>query len=497
LSRITRGRPLAIHVVADELNQGTSLKEVIQDIAPFAANDQIARRMADRYLQHVIAEEDKQAIFALVLADGDVEILRAMIKNSGRGKNDLENLLKRLERDYAYVHAERARLHDDPALFIREYLKNGIRRTGEMVQNLVSEAIAIGETRLQTTEKQLNTAEDRCNDENWINEAVSLANFLLWRNEEAAWKWILPRFAEGLEYNPDVCYGLLTVLTRWQDQLSDLGRQILHHLMVVQEEIPSIAAELKLLESFAQAEEKGWLEGNMHDEYLAIFHLRHGRVADRQQLFDQAYDHYKQAEQHLPADGEMLRHRLGEAMSELAQNMIQSQPDFLAEQQETIEAILTKVLAMTPQNQHAMLILSQLYLEKGQWQAAQPIVQALTELVPDHPESWTMLGDIQRMQAQWPAAKKSYNKALELDEQALEAWIGLGHVHVAQNQDKQAQQAFEKAYALNPLAPDVLVGLGNLYVSQQAWAEAQAMYEQALTADCQTAAVYTGLGHAY
>ena len=75
--------------------------------------------MTERYLQHVVAEADKQAIFALSLAGGDVALLRAMLQPEDGSSFDLEELLRRLERDYASVHADRARLHDDPAVFVQ------------------------------------------------------------------------------------------------------------------------------------------------------------------------------------------------------------------------------------------------------------------------------------------------------------------------------------------------------------------------------------------
>ena len=62
--------------------------ELVGDLSDGSLGAQVVRKMTDRYMQHVVAEADKQAIYALVLARGDVDILRAMLgPDSGSGFN--------------------------------------------------------------------------------------------------------------------------------------------------------------------------------------------------------------------------------------------------------------------------------------------------------------------------------------------------------------------------------------------------------------------------
>jgi hypothetical protein len=56
---------------------------------------------------------------------------------------DLDELLHRLERDYASVHAGRVRLHDDLAAFSRGYLRADLRRTDEKVKAPPSQTMTL------------------------------------------------------------------------------------------------------------------------------------------------------------------------------------------------------------------------------------------------------------------------------------------------------------------------------------------------------------------
>lgn len=119
ISRATRGIPLAIRQAADIWQRSTDLADIVGDTTDHTSRAEIVQKMTERYLLHVIAETDKQAIYALALARGDVEILRAMLRPDNTTIFDLDALLHRLERDYASAHAEHARLHDEPAMFFK------------------------------------------------------------------------------------------------------------------------------------------------------------------------------------------------------------------------------------------------------------------------------------------------------------------------------------------------------------------------------------------
>ncbi len=74
--------------------------------------------MTGRYLLHAIKNDgDLHALYALALADGDRDLLEAMLRPDDE-PFDLPAELGRLQRLYASVHLDEARLHDEPAAFL-------------------------------------------------------------------------------------------------------------------------------------------------------------------------------------------------------------------------------------------------------------------------------------------------------------------------------------------------------------------------------------------
>lgn len=149
ISRATRGVPLAIREAAEMWHKGIALADIVGNIDDSTPRSQIVQKMTARYLLHAVAEADKQAIFALALAHGDIEILRAMVRPADATSFDLDVFLHRLEREYASVHYERARLHDDPAFFLLEFLKDVRHRTDDRVRMLNQHAIETLRVRLK------------------------------------------------------------------------------------------------------------------------------------------------------------------------------------------------------------------------------------------------------------------------------------------------------------------------------------------------------------
>jgi hypothetical protein len=110
LSRATRGIPLAIDQAAEMWKKGVALADIIGDIDEATPRGEIVQKMTARYFLHA-PEADKPLLYALALARGDIEILRAMLSEAEGADGsptrlyDLDALLHRLERDYASVHA--------------------------------------------------------------------------------------------------------------------------------------------------------------------------------------------------------------------------------------------------------------------------------------------------------------------------------------------------------------------------------------------------------
>src|SRR5262249_35014650 len=150
---------------------------------------------------------DRRALYALALAQGDRERLRAMLRPDDGQSFDLDARLSDLERDYASVHLDENRLHDAPALFFRESLKRS--HDEDWAQTLNRRAVETLRARLRKLEPELPRLEDRCDDEDWTQTAVALADHLFWLDETEAWRWFAPRFVESLAYVAELREGLL------------------------------------------------------------------------------------------------------------------------------------------------------------------------------------------------------------------------------------------------------------------------------------------------
>ena len=117
IRRATHGIPLAVEEAAEMWGKEFALEEIVGDDTEVSPGKQIVARMTQRYFLHVIEpnENDRYALYALVLAKGDLELLQAMLHPEKETEFVLRELLQRLERDYASVHAGEYRLHEEPA----------------------------------------------------------------------------------------------------------------------------------------------------------------------------------------------------------------------------------------------------------------------------------------------------------------------------------------------------------------------------------------------
>lgn len=217
-SRATRGVPLAIAEAAEMWRKGIALADIIGDIDEATPRGQIVHKMTARYFLHA-PEADKPALYALALARGDVEILRAMLNLEG----DAE--LRRLERDYASVHYDEARLHDEAEFFLREYLKEPLQRTDARVKTLLQRAVETLRTRLKKLEADLPRLEDRCTDDDWVKATLDLTEYLFWLDEQEAWHHLIPHFVESLAYSRELRRGLAGKAKAWEKWLSASGKK--------------------------------------------------------------------------------------------------------------------------------------------------------------------------------------------------------------------------------------------------------------------------------
>jgi tetratricopeptide (TPR) repeat protein len=319
INRATRGIPLAVCEAADVWAAGASTAELVGDIADATPHKDIVGKMTARYFLHAVQPQDRRALYALSLAGGDADVLRAMLHEDGAADFDLSAALAKLRRDYASVHSDEARLQEEPALFLRERLKTDPVVRGEAwCKAMFRRAGEALRARRERREARLPHAEDRCEDEDWLADAIALCRYLFWLDEDEAWGWLLPRFVEGLAYSRNLLRGLLEAAAGWKDQMSKTGKRWLKALQAGDSLFPGVQDEAEMLAALDDCRRAGWLKGKGEDEREAILSLKRGQLRYRQERYEDALAEYQHAERLLPMGRSALKKQLAEALYTLS-----------------------------------------------------------------------------------------------------------------------------------------------------------------------------------
>ena len=485
LSMVTRGRPLAVHEAAAVISAGESLEEVLTDMMKVSGNDKIMRSMTDSYLKHVVADDDRKAIYALVLARGDVEILREMLRPEGQKRFNLEKMLQRLERDYNTVMADHARLHDEHADFVHEYLKNEVHRSSSIVQELIERGTSFMRERLLKIETDFDLYEERCNEDNWVQAVMNLTEFLLWQEEREAFLYALPRFVEGLAYNKKLCQALLRAMRGWYDQLSPGGREIFSGLNVLDNKYISVEEEAYLLETLHRMEERGWLNGDAEPsgrkERQAIVHLLAGNLAFKQQKFDMVRQDFVKVEQGLPENGLMLRMQLAEALARMAQVLATRKDGREARYNPESETLLEKANQLLPEEHWTWFELGLVRYRGDKPAEALIAFEQAAKLNPKHETTQLHVGDVLLELGEYEKSIEAYDHAAKMKTGFAAPRIGLGNVHLATDNLSEAEKFYKRALKIDEKALDAWQKLGELYTRQGKLEEAQAAFQNAGT----------------
>ncbi len=490
ISRVTRGIPLAVKEAADILKAGVSLEEIVGDGHDLYGSGQIVQKMTDRYMQHVVAESDKQALFALALAGGDVDLLRAMLQPSDGGTFDLEELLRRLERDYASVHADRARLHDDPAVFFREFLQAEVRRTSDRVKELNLRAVEALKERLATHEAELPLIESRCQDDYWAKAALDLTHYLFWVDETQAWHWAVPRYVEAMAYNRDLLNGLVEIIGEWKG-LSESTERLYGILKAGHEDGQA------LLKVLTKLDERGWLDGENAAERKAILGLLQGNQQLREGQFSAAQEWYERVEASLPPEGKLLKVQLADAYELLAHRLLWPDDRYNPVYNVTAEEILNRIVTWYPDRNYAWFLKGVNLGAGKQYDEAITALQQAISFNPQHAAAHTALGNIYKALGRHDEARAAFDQALNVDPASASSHGGMGAVLQAMGNSQEAITAYERAIEQDEKYVNARIGLSQMYLLSGRSDEALRILQEAESISPDNAGVQNALGDAY
>jgi tetratricopeptide (TPR) repeat protein len=481
LSRATRGIPLAIEQAAEMWKRGVALADIVGEIDEATPRGEIVQKMTARYLLHV-PEADKPLLYAIALARGDIEILRAMLRPADGSPFDLEALLRRLERDYASVHAERARLYDDPAFFFREHLKAKLRRVGdERVRTFLQRAVETLRARLEQIQADLPRLEDRCESEDWTKAALDLCDYLFWLDEREAWHWLAPRLVESLAYSRELRRGLLSIASSWKAHLSADGQKRLKRLSAAQED-ESPAAQADLLDELTRLERLGYLQGWGEAERGAILDWRRGQLAYARGQYPEALAAYERAERALPEGCEALKKLLGEALYDLAGKLMWPEDTGSAIYSRRSRAHSAQSGGVAARKADDWYRLGVILKLAGKLRSH----RRLSARHPTRPQvrlSAQRVGERVLALGNYDDAIAAYQRAIQLDPKDAYPHNGLGNVYSDLGNYDEAIAAYQRAIQLDPKDAAPHNGLGNVYAQLGNYDDAIAAYQRAIQLD--------------
>jgi tetratricopeptide (TPR) repeat protein len=498
LHRATVGVPLAMRQAGDLWADGVELTAITEGIPDYAPRAAIVRLMCERVLMHVqkshTAREDRRALYLLAMQPRpDPEVQAAVLRPAVAEGEDaaappfsLRARLAELARAYSSVRLEAgARLHDAMAAYLHEYLLKTEAGADDLLPAIAERALAALRARRAALEADLPTLADRVESADWQQTTLDLVHWLLWQDERAAWHEFIPRFVEGLGYDPDLARALRDILEPFTLALSKDGKKrykalaletarsknlldALEALLERQRSSTSLSGTLPeaLLDELERLTARGWLgaqDAPTTAERRAILHLMRGRWLMQQQRYPETLRALQTAERILPPAAAALHPALGRAFYDLSGHFLW--PDA------SRDAV-----------------------------GSEPGLQAARrakELTPEHADSWYRMGAALARLNQSEEAIAAYQKAIDLDATDAYPWHGLGNVYRALGRYDEAIEAYQHASDLDATFAYPWNGLGNVYRDLGRYDEAIEAYQHASDLDATDASPWNGLGHVY
>ncbi len=246
--------------------------------------------------------------------------------------------------------------------------------------------------------------------------------------------------------------------------------------------------------------ERGYLAGDGEAERRAILRWQRGRLYYYQQRYAEAMTALDQAEQGLPAGGQVLRDHLAEAYEDLGDQLGWRRAagrTVGAQASPAAEDAYQKALRLGRVSDALYNALGAVQAKLGKYQQSLENRKKALEVNPQNAYAWHGLGNVYRALRRYDEAIAAYRQALQLDPQYATPWNGLGNVYRDLRRYDEAIAAYRQALQLDPQHAYPWNGLGYVYRDLRRYDEAIAAYRQALQLDPQFAAPWYGLGLVY
>lgn len=156
-----------------------------------------------------------------------------------------------------------------------------------------------------------------------------------------------------------------------------------------------------------------------------------------------------------------------------------------------------KVRELTPDHLLALLQLTDLDIQKGDFDAALERARRQLEKTPESAGVHFALGRVYVAQKEWEKAEASLRKVLELDATFTPAYSLLVGIYMANNRMAEAARELEKLLATQPDNTRARLTLALIYERMKEFARAQEAYEKVLTVSPDSAVALNNLAWLY
>lgn len=502
VARFTLGIPFAVREAAAMWKQDAELEEIVAPLPPpednLTPHQRVVNAMSDRFLKHCIRDaRDLRAVYALALARRpDYDLLCAMLDTDSLAR-ELQSLRER----YSFILVDEMRLEEKLNTFLQEYLLAEVRRKDPPVRDLTAKAVDFLQRRLAQWTSDLSTAEERLDSERVSEAMADLAHHKFWLDEDEGWCYLIPRFVEGLQYDPAWARALLEIANTFRLTFSEEGKRRLKTLMSglgtgrfgIFAEADSWKRMLDEIEKLAR---RGWLKGEGEDERTTILLLERGKLLYREERYKDALQQYLEAERHTIKNMRQLRADLADSFRDLGSQLgWEHGGDAIASAEGRIA--FEHAVGLNAEDARSHYGLGVMCKVGGEYAAAIAEYKRAIELDPrlEHPHNG--LGSVYSDQGKYDDAIAEYKRAIELDSTDAFPHNGLGYVYYQQGKYDDAIAELNRATELDPKLALSHNRLGIVYSGQSKYDDAITEYKRAIELDPKLAYQHNNLAEIY
>jgi tetratricopeptide (TPR) repeat protein len=461
LYQATRGIPLAIRIACNIWRTGASIEAVAG--ADGRSDPELVQEMVERYLKHCALDgADRRALAAVAMADGNADVLRAMIEPELKNGKTYEARLAQLGDRHAAVQRRAEHgimLHDDAKLFFLHRLL-GDWRGEEWVRTFAEHAADVFRDKVKDALNYHISLDGLCEDKDYNDSSSNLVRYLFWIDADEAARLLTMFVMEGLAHSSEFVKAVLDVATPWRAVCDD---RLAKRLGVLRRGSYAWSdGRIALVQLLEDDYQRGWigrgidtLEHAHAREHKAIYHWLKAGALRRQNRFGDALDHCTHAAKLVPEKGAVREHVI-ERAREIGYSCHDARDYRRMLSAYQLAWRLDKVNAVNWRNVGA----SYSWLGKHE-EALKHHLKAL-ELDSDDADNWREVGKAYSWLGKHEEALKHHLKVLELDSDDADNWRSVGIVYSWLRKPHEALEHLLKALEFDSNNGDTWLEMGFL-----------------------------------